>query len=462
MWRASWFVLPLLILLSALPATAQSPSSEKNLVQLPYTLHTLTNGMNVIFHQDRSQPLVVVNINMQVGSRDEVQGRTGFAHLFEHLMFMGTSRVPMTKFDQWMEREGGWNNAWTSNDRTDYYDVAPSHALPLLLWMEADRMTTLGAQLDLPKLNTQREVVRNERRQQVENQPYAKARLRLPELLYPKGHPYHHPVIGSHEDLEAATVGDVRAFFEQHYIPTNASLVVAGDFDLEATKDRIEKFFGSWKAPSPTARKTPAQPAKLTSVVRDTLEDNVTLPKVIMAWLSPKHFAPGDAELDLLAAIASSGKTSRLYKSLVYDKKLAQSVVAYQGSQSLRSYFTVQVVARPGIELSQIEAAVDEELARLRDEPADQDELARARTTYEMGFVSQLQSLEQRASTLNMYFAHNGNPGWATQDLQRYRDATAKTVQDYAKRVLDPNRRVILHIVPKAAEAKASTDKSRP
>jgi predicted Zn-dependent peptidase len=375
--------------LLARSANAAGASSGENLVQLPYTLYKLDNGMSVILHQDSSQPLVVVNINVQVGSRNETRGRTGFAHLFEHLMFMGTKRVPIKKFDSWMEREGGWNNAWTSNDRTDYYDVAPSHALPLLLWMEADRMTVLGTQIDLAKLDTQREVVRNERRQQIENQPYAKARLRLPELLYPQGHPYHHPVIGSHEDIESATVNDVRAFFSQHYVPANMSLVVAGDFAIEPTKARIDKLFGSAKAaPAPSHAQT-VTAAALTGVVRDTIEDNVTLTKVIMAWLSPKHFAPGDAELDLLATVASQGKTSRLYKSLVYDKKLAQSVVAYQASQSLRSYFTVEVIARPGVSPRQIEAAVDEQLQRLRDEAVGQEELARAKTSYEMQFISQ-------------------------------------------------------------------------
>src|SRR6185369_5423925 len=201
------------------------------------------NGLTVVLHEDHTLPIVAVNVMVKVGSRFEEPKRTGFAHLFEHLMFMGTHRVPTKMFDAWMEAEGGSNNAWTSEDRTDYHEVAPSHALPLLLWLEADRFSSLADDMDQSKLNAQRDVVRNERRQTSENEPYGKVELRLPELLFPENHPYHHPVIGSHEDLQAAAVDDVKAFFRRWYVPNNASLVIAGDIDPAQAKAMVEKVF---------------------------------------------------------------------------------------------------------------------------------------------------------------------------------------------------------------------------
>jgi zinc protease len=228
---------------AGLPGPAQPPAPRKDSageIAIPFEKYQLKNGLTVILSPDPDIPMVVVDIVVKVGSRFERKGLTGFAHLFEHLMFMGTARVPTGAFDKWMEVEGGANNAWTSEDRTNYFDFAPAHALPLLLWLEADRLSALGENMTLERLNAQRGVVRNERRQTSENQPYGKAELRLPELLYPEGHPYHHPVIGSHEDLEAAKVEDVKAFFATHYVPNNLALVVAGDFDVDETKTKIE------------------------------------------------------------------------------------------------------------------------------------------------------------------------------------------------------------------------------
>ncbi len=429
---------------------APTPTANKTIVSIPHTQFVLPNGMTVIFHEDHTQPLVVVNTNVKVGSRDEPAQRTGFAHLFEHLMFMGTKRVPEKMFDEWMESEGGWNNASTGNDNTAYYDVGPSHILKLLLWMEADRLSELGKQITAPKLDTQRGVVRNERRQQTENRPYASARLVLPGLLFPTGHPYHHPVIGSHKDLEAAAVTDVRAFFAEHYLPDNMSLVVAGDFDPAKLRPTIERYFGSipkGKARGP--RRKPSSPAKINGVVRHTMEDTVSLPKLIMAWLSPALYAPGDAELDLLADIIASGKASRLYKTLVYDKQLAQSVVAYQSSKKLRSNFNIAAIARPGVSLSQIEQAIDEELVKVRDSVVSASELQRAKNEYETAFVARLQALTTRAALLNGYFASLGQAGWVNEDLQRYVDATPADLQRAAKQTFDPNARVMLHIVPR-------------
>jgi predicted Zn-dependent peptidase len=373
-------------------------------------------------------------------------------------MFMGTRRVPTKMFDLWMEGAGGWNNAWTSNDRTDYYDVGPPSSLPLLLWMEADRLKDLGPLMTLDKLNAQRDVVRNERRQTSENTPYGKVELRLPELMYPEGHPYHHPVIGSHQDLEAATVDDVKAFFAQNYDPANASLVVAGDFDPAAVKAQVDRLFAG--LPSRGAPKDPGAPGfsdektTLTSVVRETIPDDVELEKLVIAWQSPKHLTKADAELDLVSTALATGKASRLYKSLVYEQKIAQAVEATQDSGVLGSRFIIGVLARPGVSLDKIEAAVDKELDAIRKAPISDDELTRAKNLIETGFVTRLESLQQRASLLNMYQAEMKDPGFAQKDLERYRGATKESIKDTIDKVMLPNARVILRVVPKKGGAK--------
>ena len=440
--------------IGSIVALSATTSRAADTVAIPFTKAELPNGLTVILHEDHALPTVVVNIGYWVGSRFEQPHRTGFAHLFEHLMFMGTERAPTKMFDNWMEGAGGSNNAWTSEDRTDYFDMAPSSTVNLLLWLEADRLRDLGPLMTLDKLNAQREVVRNERRQTSENRPYGKVELRLPELLYPEGHPYHHPVIGSHEDLEAAKVDDVKQFFATYYDPANASLVVAGDFDPAAVTAKIKEWFGS--IPSRGKPKDPGAPGfdssqtTLKSVVRETLEDNVELPKVIMSWQSPKHLAPGDAELDLLASVLSKGKASRLYKTLVYDLKLAQSVSSYHASGVLGSQFDVDVIARPGVSLDKLEAAIDAELDKVRKISVKDDELVRAKNDFESAFVSRLEGVAERASILNAYQAEVGDPGYAQKDLDRYRKATADDVRAMASKVLDPKARVILRVVPKA------------
>jgi zinc protease len=452
-------LVPLAVLGAALVVTS---SAHAEGLSIPFTKTQLKNGMVVIFAEDHTVPLAVVNITYNVGSRFEENRRTGFAHLFEHLMFMGTRRAPTKMFDGWMEGAGGWNNAWTSEDRTDYYDVAPPTALPLLLWLEADRLRDLGPLMNQDKLNAQRDVVRNERRQNTENTPYGLAELRLPELLYPKEHPYHHPVIGSHEDLEAAQVDDVKNFFATYYDPANASLVVAGDFDSKTIMPTIEAYFGS--IPSRGKPKDPGAPGydssktTLTSVVRETDEDNVELGKVIYAWQTPKHFGAGDAELDLIASLLAKGKASRLYKTLVYDQKIAQDVEAAQESGIVGSRFEIGVTARPGVKLATIEAAIDKELDSLRKTAVKADELERAKNIIETGFIDRLQGARDRAALLNAYQAEVGDPGYAQKDVDRYRSATADGVKTVAATFLPANARVILHIVPKGQKDEGKPD----
>jgi len=422
-------------------------------VSIPFTRTTLPNGMVVVFSEDHSVPQVDVNTIYRVGSRMERTGRTGFAHLFEHLMFMGTRRAPTHMFDAWMAQAGGRNNASTREDVTDFYDIAPPTALPLLLWLEADRERDLGDQIDQAKLDLQREVVLNERRQNIENQPYGREELELPGLLWPEGHPYHHPVIGSPADLRAATVADVKQFFATWYDPSNASMVIAGDFDTAKARELVDRMFATIPGKGkPTDPGLPGGAADgkttLTGVVRATLPDDVEMAKVTLAWQSPPHFAPGDAELDLLASVLAGGKASRLYKTLVYDQKIAQSVDAVQESQTLGSAFIVTAMVRPDVDPAKVERVLLEQLALVRAQEVTPEELERARNAYEMAFVERLQSIPERASILNMYQVEVGDPGYAQRDLERYRKATAQDLEAYARKVLLPEAMVVMTTVP--------------
>jgi predicted Zn-dependent peptidase len=439
---------------AAAEAATPAPASA---LSIPFTKTTLPNGLVVIFSEDHTVPQVAVNTAFDVGARMERSGRTGFAHLFEHLMFMGTQRAPRGAFDGWMEAAGGRNNATTGEDLTDYFDIAPPTALPLLLWLEADRMRELGRLIDGPKLDLQREVVLNERRQSIENRPYGVEELVLPELVWPAGHPYHHPVIGSPADLQAATVGDVKQFFETWYDPANASVAIAGDFDPQAAQALIERWFGT--VPShgkPDAgeaargkKASDLEATRIHGVVRQTVPDQVELSKVTLAWQSPAHFAPGDAEMDLLASVLSHGKASRLYKALVYDQKIAQSVEAGQQSQVLGSQFVVSALARPGVDPAKLEKAMLAEVAKLREKEVTAEELERARNEYEMAFVEGLQSIPERASLLNVYQTEVGDPGYVQHDLDRYRKASVADLKVAAQRVLAPDSMVVLTIVPR-------------
>src|SRR5207342_1706599 len=319
----------LFILALAAPAAAQPAAAHK--LELTYTQFTLPNGLHVILHEDHSVPVVTVNMWYHVGSARERTGRTGFAHLFEHLMFMGSGHVKTGEFDTWLEGAGGTNNGSTENDRTNYWINVPANSLELALFLESDRMGYLLDTMTPKTVDAQRDVVKNERRQSYENRPYGQAELTLGEMLYPEGHPYHWPVIGYMEDLTAASYDDVVAFFKKFYAPSNASLVVAGDFDTAVARRLIEKWFSDIKAgPPPEPMAIPA--AALTGRKTRTVGDQVQLPRLYLAWLTPRHLAPGDATLDVLADILAGGKNSRLYKRLVYDMQIAQDVSAFQAS----------------------------------------------------------------------------------------------------------------------------------
>lgn len=414
---------------------------------LSYEKYELPNGMTVILHQDDSLPVACINTWYYVGSKDEKARRSGFAHLFEHLMFMGTERVPGNEFDTRMEAGGGWNNASTSQDRTNYFSMGPSELLPTLLWLDADRLEALGENMTQEKLDKQRDVVRNERRQSYENRPYGNAELRIQGLMYPKGHPYHIPVIGTHEDLEAATVKDVKDFFAEYYVPSNASLVVAGQFDPEVIKPLVAEIFGTLPRGNDVVHAS-ADPVRLSHVIRHTETDDVQFEKVYMAYHSPATFAPGDAEMDLIGEILSSGVSSRLYQALVYENDLAVDVSAYQMSSLLGSLFLIEATAKPGVELAELETAIDGVLSKLQDEGPSAEELTRQQAQFEFAMVSRLQSVLAKADLLNRYEYHFGEPDSLERDLNRYRNATPTSIRDWARKVFTPDARLIMHVVP--------------
>ena len=424
----------------SIAATAAGQELQVEKYQLP-------NGMTVILHEDHSLPVACINTWYYVGSKDEPPRRSGFAHLFEHLMFMGTRRVPGSNFDFLMESGGGSNNASTTQDRTNFFSIGPASLLPTLLWLDADRLEDLGKEMTQEKLDKQREVVRNERRQTSEMQPYGHARLKISELMYPPGHPYHNTVIGSHEDLIAATVRDVKDFFACYYVPNNASLVVAGDFDPQLIKPLIGKLFGTLPRGAALERHAP-EPVKIDDLRRVTYYDQVQFPKTIIVYHSPPRFQPGDAEMGLAAAVLANGKSSRLYKRLVYEDKIATDVSANQESMLLGSLFSIDITAKQDVSLDQIEQVTDEVLATFLSEGPTQEELDRHKAGIEYRAVSGLQSLLRKADQLNQYQFGYGEPNSFKRDLDRFRKSDIASVRDWTGRVLTPNARLIMRVLP--------------
>jgi zinc protease len=454
MLRKTSIVIVALACLTIAPVSAQQPAAGPK-ISVPFTMFKLPNGLTVILHEDHSVPTVAVNVWYHVGSAREKPGRTGFAHLFEHLMFEGSKNVKEGEFDTLLEAAGGNNNGSTNTDRTNYYETVPSNALDLALFLESDRM---GYLLDVvtPKLvDGQRDVVKNERRQSYENAPYGMANVRLTELMYPKDHPYHWPVIGYMDDLTAATHDDVIEFFKKYYAPGNASLVIAGDINPAEARKRVEYWFRDVKAGAPVESLT-VKPAELQSVVKETLTDRVQLPRIYLSWHTPALFAPGDAELDIAASVLTGGKNSRLYKRLVYDLQLAQSVSASQASAKFGSRFTIVVTARPSSDppekvLERIKGIVDEELEKLRSTPPEAREVDRARNGYESGFLSQMEVVAAKAEQLNAYYFATGAPDYFAKDLARYQAIQPAAVQAIVKQWLPGGKRLELSVVPAPA-----------
>jgi zinc protease len=415
--------------------------------KISHEKYTLPNGLEVILHQDRSVPLVAVNVWYKVGSGDEKVGRTGFAHLFEHIMFMGSESVPVGKFDQWLEAAGANNNGSTNTDRTNYFEWMPSNALPLALWLEADRMGYLLPTMDQAKLDVQRDVVKNERRQSYDNVPYGRANETILAALFPKGHPYSWPVIGFMTDLSAAQFEDVKDFFRTYYAPNNAAITIAGDFDRDSVRTWVERYFsriprGPQEPPRPTV------PA--VNVARDTflvLEDKVQLPRLYNAWHSVKIFHADDAALDVLAYILAGDKNSRLYKRLVYDLQIAQDVSAFQSSGRIDGRFQISVTPKPGQTPARMAQIVNEEIALLMSQGVTGRELARAQNTIRSRFLNDLATVLGKADQLNLYNYFAGTPEYVQEDAARFDAVTAADVQRVARMYLGKPR-VVLTVVP--------------
>jgi zinc protease len=415
--------------------------------QVDYEKYELDNGLTVILHEDHTLPVATVNLWYRVGGKDESPGRSGFAHLFEHLMFMGTERVPGAEFDQIMEAGGGWNNASTGFDRTNYYSFGPAELLPTLLWLDADRMEDLGRMMDEEKLEKQRSVVLSERREGIDNAPYGRAEFEIGRFLFPPDHPYHYDIIGTAEDIEAATVEDVKDFFARFYVPNNASLVVAGDFDGEEIRAVIARTFGTL-SPAPDPKHAVKTPVTMNGTKRAVFTDKVQYARLYMGYHSPACYEPGDAEMDLAAQILSDGKSSRLYKRLVYDEKLATHVSAYQMSLELGSVFLVVVTARQDVSLDEVEEVVDEVLDRFVREGPDEEELERCKASWERRMLTELQSIVRKADRLNKYEYYYGEPNSFERDLDRFRKAETKGVREWAARVLQPGARLVMRVLP--------------
>jgi zinc protease len=426
---------------------ANAPASAQGIPKIQFEKYTLANGLEVILHPDRSVPLVAVEMYYKVGSGDEQKGRTGFAHLFEHVMFMGSENVPVGAFDQWLEAAGGNNNGTTNSDRTNYFETLPSNALPLALWLEADRMGRLLPTMDQPKLDLQRDVVKNERRQSYDNRPYGRANETISAALYPPGHPYSWPTIGSMTDLSAASLEDVKSFFRTYYAPNNASLTVAGDFDRDSAKVWVQRYFGGIpRGPTVPPRPTPQRVV----VLRDTalvLEDRVQLPRAYYTWPTVRYFHADDAALDVLAYVLAGDKNSRLYKRLVYDLQIAQDVSAWQNSARLDGFFRIEATPRAGQDPSKVMATVDEEVNRLVRDGIGARELARAQNTFRVRFLDDLASVLGKASQLSSYNYLVGTPDYVQEDAGRYDRVTMTDVQRVAKSYLGMPK-VILTVVP--------------
>jgi zinc protease len=422
-----------------------------------YQEFTLKNGLRVVMHEDHSTPIVAVNVWYHVGSKNEVPGRTGFAHLFEHMMFQGSKNADFDYFKP-MQEAGAAINGSTNADRTNYWQVLPSNFLELGLFMEADRMGNLLEAMTEEKLKNQIAVVQNEKRQNYDNRPYGLVGERIAKTLYPPDHPYHWLTIGSLEDLAAASMEDVKDFFRRYYTPNNASLVIAGDFDPKKARALVEKHFGPIeKGPDPV-RPNPKQPA-LDHEVRVEMEDRVQLPRVYMVWHTVPQFSKDEAALDTLASVLGGGKSSRLYKSLVYDKQIAQQVSAFNATREIAGQFQIVVTGKPDTTPQQLEDAVKAELARLAKEPATPEELQRAYNSREASFIYGLQTVGGfggKDDQLNSYATFLKNPGYFEQDLARYRAVREADVRRVANQYLT-DKRLVLTVVPAARGGRQTT-----
>ena len=439
-----------LALIGSTTIGAQPSVTAAGVPTIPFEKYTLANGLEVILSEDHRLPLTAVNLWYHVGPANEEPGRTGFAHLFEHMMFQGSKHVPSDQHFKILEGAGAsLINGTTDFDRTNYFETVPSNQLELALWMESDRMGYLLDKVDRAAFANQQDVVRNERREG-ENQPYVMAEEAMYHQLFPRTHPYYASVIGSHADIQAAKLDDVKAFFKQYYTPNNASLAIVGDIDKDTTKKLVEKYFGPLKRGPDVPPITVTTPP-IDAERRQVVPDRVELPRVYMAWLTPSFFKAGDADADVTANVLGGGRSSRLYKRLVYDQQIAQRVVAQQYSLLLGSVFDIEVTARPGHTAEEIERAIEAELEAFRRDGPQEAEVERARNSIETQIVQGLESLGGFggvADRLNSYNHFLHDPGYLASDLARYRAVTRDSAKQFAATFLRPTSRVVIHAVP--------------
>jgi zinc protease len=434
----------------ALASTAQAAD-----LKIPNQKYKLKNGLTVILAEDHRLPLASVNLWYHASPANEPDRRSGFAHLFEHMMFKGSKHVADGGHIRTIEENGvSLYNATTDYDRTNYFETMPSNKLELALWLESDRMGFLVDTLTREKLDNQRDVVRNERRQSVENVPYGASEEAMVQGLYPKDHPYHGYVIGSHEDLDAATVSDVVNFHKAFYSPANATLVVAGDFAVDATKKMIEKYFGA--LPGGKRQVDRAVPVPQPSATRVVKEDAVTLPRVWFGWVTPAAFGEGDAEIDLASLVFGGNRSSRLYKHLVHDQQVASDVKCLRQPLALGSPLYCWATAAEGKSAAEVEKAFQKEIDDLRNKPVAVDEIDRARNTL---FAKTLSSLEQlggfngKSDQLQFYDHYQNEPDGLAKDFARYRAVTPQSLQAAVGKLTDAHRITVV-TVPKKEGAK--------
>jgi len=429
------------------PAAAPAPLA----VSLKATSTKLANGLEVIFDEDHRTPIVTVNVWYHVGSKDEAEHRNGFAHLFEHVMFQGSKHVPEDTYFRFLEKAGATSiNGTTNTDRTNYFETVPANQLELALWLESDRMAYLLDHADEATFKSQREVVKNERRQNYENSPYGMVIAFVRAEVYPKEHPYHLLTIGTPEDLDSASLEDVKGFFRTNYVPNNATLVVSGDFDRTKVAPLVEKWFGPIPRGKDVARKSPIKTTH-PGETRIEVEAGVELARAYVSWPTPEFFAPGDGELDLVSHVLTGGKTSRLYKRLVYDLQIAQSVSASQQSSELGSVFEITATAKPGHTGDELLKVIDEELAKLRTSGVTDGELSRARTSIVADTLFDLERSSSRANRLNTYAHYVGDPNYLTKDVARTTSATTSSLAEAARTWLKEKDRVVTIVTPNKA-----------
>ncbi len=438
------FSLGLLFALAAAPQTVLADDEPK----LPFVKYQLGNGLSVILHQDNRLPLTAVSIWYDVGALEERPGRSGFAHLFEHMMFQGTPHTGEDMHFKLLQQVGATAvNGTTDYDRTNYFETVPSNELELALWLESDRMGFLLDTLTEKSLKNQIEVVKNERRQSIENQPYGLMAEKIISTVYPPGHPYHGNIIGSMEDISKATVGDVRDFFKTYYTPANATLTIAGDIDMDRTKALIEKYFGPLTGKPKPQRPKVAPPSIEKETVIPFDEPVANLAKVTMVWAGPPAFSDDTAALDLATHVISGVRSSRLDKAVTYDRLIAQSVTAHFDEKLAGSLFEIEMVVRPDHTLEEAQKAIDDVLADFKKHPATDIEVKRALNAEETGLIHSLEELGGfggRAERLQIYNHYLGDPGKLQWDIERYKKLTAKDVAAAMEKYLDEKRLIVL------------------